>query len=62
MSKPDRNEIRTMVNSALKASSCPSDKIDAFVRILDTFSVNELIGLAAILQMIAEDTEYRSQR
>ncbi len=55
--KPDRNEIRVLVNSALKASSCPSDKIDAFVRILDTFSVNELIGLAAILQMIAEDSE-----
>ncbi len=55
MSKPDRNEIRTMVNSVLNASSFPSEKIDAFVRILDTFSIKELIKIGNVLHMIAED-------
>ncbi len=55
--KPDRNEIRVMVNKALNASSCPpSEKIDAFVRILDTFSVNELVNIADVLRMIVEDS------
>ncbi len=55
MSKPDRNMIRILVNNALEASSFPSEKIDAFVRILDTFSVSELMGVGHVLQMIAED-------
>ncbi len=57
MSKPDRNMIRVMVNNALEASSLPSEKIDAFVRILDTFSVEELHNLAEVLQIITEYME-----
>ncbi len=55
MSKPDCNAIRILVNNALEASSFPSEKIDAFVRILDTFSIKELIKIGNVLHMIAED-------
>ncbi len=57
MSKPDRNTIRILVNNALEASSFPSEKIDAFVRILDTFSVEELHAIADVLLMITEYME-----
>ncbi len=55
MSKPDRNEMRVMISSALNASALPSEKVDAFVRILDTFEIVELIKIGNVLHMIAED-------
>ncbi len=57
MSKPNRNEIRIMVTSVLNASFFPSEKIDAFVRILDTFSIEEMVNVGNVLQMIAEDSK-----
>ncbi len=55
--KPNCNEIRMLVNNALEASSFPSEKIDAFVKILDTFSVKELHALADVLLIITEHIE-----
>ncbi len=55
--KLNQNEMRRLVNSALEASSFPSEKIDAFVRILDTFSVKELHALADVLLVITEHIE-----